>query len=615
MLDKVNYFVGNDFSSVFDLMFSHIRKEKLTRCVGPRGKQTIEFAGPTSWTIHKPWNCWQTRPDRKINPFFAAAEIFWILGGNDNVDWICRFNENMRTFADKGHPTFNAGYGNRIRRYPFADLGVDQVLSVVKRLKEDKHTRRAVIGLWHPLFDNRKSNDIACVSGETIVRSPEGDIKASELHERFSSGAKRYPVYSFNEKTRDIEFKWCTGTTETRYRNVLSVQFDDETFLKCTEDHLVYRKLRVHGGKFPTTKIDIVEASELKIGDRLWATKLFEDDDGYLRFIKNLSKNHSYDNQCKVHKEYYEWVMGRVPDDHDVHHVDTNKLNNSLGNLMSLYHDVHSSLNMFGDDNPMRRMSDSDREKKGSKYSKKLSGRKRPEHSEFMKEYWEQKRTNHKIVDIIQCGYETVYDLHVEDNHNFVVGSGVIVHNCNNMVYFLIRNNKLHTTVIIRSNDLVWGTPYNMLQFQHLALLVQGEYNKNRTIKNIIGRGTHTVVANSLHLYLNAFDKYDETVDRISKTTSIEINQDKCQDPITFQEFDMIYKRLDSNLKSLESGGSEFNFGLISLNSYWEQLAAMAAVYLAKKHYGIEKEEILRWAKRRLHPVFSWLIADFWNLR
>ncbi len=140
-------------------LFSH---KELVREISPRDKLVLEIIEPVSWTITKPWNCWLTYENRKLNPFFAAAEIFWILGGKDDVEWIARFNENMRKFADKGSDRFNAGYGNRIRKYPFDYGPVDQLNAVVRRLIDDRYTRRAVIGLWHPMKDNAISNDIAC---------------------------------------------------------------------------------------------------------------------------------------------------------------------------------------------------------------------------------------------------------------------------------------------------------------------------------------------------------------------------------------------------------------------------------------------------------------------
>lgn len=37
---------------------------------------------------------------------------------------------------------------------------------------------------------------------------------------------------------------------------------------------------------------------------------------------------------------------------------------------------------------------------------------------------------NHKVVSVTLCGYEDVYDLTVDDFHNFAIGPGVFVHNC-----------------------------------------------------------------------------------------------------------------------------------------------------------------------------------------
>ena len=150
------------FNGAYENLFTTFNIPQLVREECPRDKPVLEFIEPVSITVEEPWNCWLTWNNRKINPFFAAAEVFWILSGDSSVDWITRFNKNMRSFSDDDRYYFNAAYGSRIRKYAFAELAVDQVDAVIKRLKEDRNTRRACMGLWHPIFDNRNSNDIAC---------------------------------------------------------------------------------------------------------------------------------------------------------------------------------------------------------------------------------------------------------------------------------------------------------------------------------------------------------------------------------------------------------------------------------------------------------------------
>jgi thymidylate synthase len=105
-------------------------------------------------------------PGRNFNPFFALAEVIWILSGSGNVEWICYFNKNMRKFADGNQQDFNGAYGLRMRRWPSAIGGyltVDQISIAIDKLKREPLSRQAVISLWDPERDNLlKSNDYPC---------------------------------------------------------------------------------------------------------------------------------------------------------------------------------------------------------------------------------------------------------------------------------------------------------------------------------------------------------------------------------------------------------------------------------------------------------------------
>jgi len=64
---------------------------------------------------------------------------------------------------------------------------------------------------------------------------------------------------------------------------------------------------------------------------------------------------------------------------------------------------------------------------------------------------------------------------------------------CNNWVGYTLRNNVLDQTVVIRSNDLVWGTPINAVQFTHIQAYVAGCLG--------VAMGKLTYVINNLHYY------------------------------------------------------------------------------------------------------------------
>ena len=74
---------------------------------------------------------------------------------------------------------------------------------------------------------------------------------------------------------------------------------------------------------------------------------------------------------------------------------------------------------------------------------------------------------------------------------------------CTFIQMFHIRDNKLHTTVEMRSNDVIKGTTYDIpsfILFQRLMLL------RLREVYPDLEMGTYTHFANSLHLYSSDFE-------------------------------------------------------------------------------------------------------------
>lgn len=65
--------------------------------------------------------------------------------------------------------------------------------------------------------------------------------------------------------------------------------------------------------------------------------------------------------------------------------------------------------------------------------------------------------------------------------------------NCTVCLQFFIRDNKLHATVYMRSNDIWMGFPYDVFQFTCMQILMSMELG--------VEIGIYTHVAGSLHLY------------------------------------------------------------------------------------------------------------------
>ncbi len=89
---------------------------------------------------------------RDANPVFHLMEGLWMLAGRNDVEWIVRFNSNMKQFSDDG-VKFHGAYGHRWREYFMCELGVDQLEYVIRLLTNNPKTRRAVIQMWDAPVD------------------------------------------------------------------------------------------------------------------------------------------------------------------------------------------------------------------------------------------------------------------------------------------------------------------------------------------------------------------------------------------------------------------------------------------------------------------------------
>jgi len=75
---------------------------------------------------------------------------------------------------------------------------------------------------------------------------------------------------------------------------------------------------------------------------------------------------------------------------------------------------------------------------------------------------------------------------------------------CNLMSHLLVRQGRLEWLQVMRSNDLIWGTPYNFVQFTTIQEIIAGWLG--------LDVGTYNHVSDSLHVYERHWDEL-ETID------------------------------------------------------------------------------------------------------
>ncbi len=124
-----------------------------------RNGEVIVFPEPVMTSYSHPTERVLFWPERDANPIFHLMESIWMLAGRDDVSFVEYFNSRMRNFSDNGS-TLNGAYGHRWRKR----FGFDQLVGLIRHLKQDPTSRRAVLSMWGPSqdLDNLGSKDTCC---------------------------------------------------------------------------------------------------------------------------------------------------------------------------------------------------------------------------------------------------------------------------------------------------------------------------------------------------------------------------------------------------------------------------------------------------------------------
>lgn len=118
----------------------------------PRGIKTYDLGWVTT-VIESPYDALPVGVGRNVNRAIAAAEAVQLIGAFSDPEMLLRVSPNFARFTEPDG-TFHGAYGNRIGY---------QLVNVVRRLREDPDTRRAVINLWDGQLDNVPGkNDYPC---------------------------------------------------------------------------------------------------------------------------------------------------------------------------------------------------------------------------------------------------------------------------------------------------------------------------------------------------------------------------------------------------------------------------------------------------------------------
>lgn len=141
------------------------------------------------------------------------------------------------------HEFFWDGYEGKGEPYGLINLTLSKK---VGRLGDTDYPDPTVVG-YNP-----------CLTGDTLVSTPEGDIRMDELVRRITSGESPQ-VYSYNEQTHEVESKAATWGDLTRTSaKIVELELDNGRTIKLTPDHKVYTQNRGYVEAQDLTEDDIL---------------------------------------------------------------------------------------------------------------------------------------------------------------------------------------------------------------------------------------------------------------------------------------------------------------------------------------------------------------------
>jgi thymidylate synthase len=141
---------------------------------------------------------------------------------------------------------------------------------------------------------------------------------------------------------------------------------------------------------------------------------------------------------------------------------------------------------------------------------------------------------------------------------------------CASTIQFLIRGGAVHAVVNMRSNDAIWGLPYDIFLFTMLQELLACELKLNL--------GTYTHSAASMHLYERHFEL-------AAKLVATQEREGFEMPPMKAHHELRRFLELEAQIRSGISL-QDVTESLISLNNYWRDLLTVLDWFGRMKRYG-----------------------------
>lgn len=265
-----------------------------------------------------------------------------------------------------------------------------------------------------------------CVRGDTKIDMPGGRRRIADL-----VGQMPYVYCCIDGKVKVRKAYDIHKTMESV--EVVCVMMDrGELYL--TPDHLVM----LANGNY-------VEAARLRPGQSLMALNRYVVNDGYTRVCMTNQTRQT----VSEHRLVYEEVYGEIPDGCDVHHKDNNYWNHSPDNLEPLTMEEHASRHHSGkiiSFEQRAQISIVSKKNWADNYEKRAAIARanaiKAHEANVGHVPWNKGMVggNHRVIAVVPAGREDVYDMNVEEAHNFIAEDVVIHNSMKAIAYGLVAN-------------------------------------------------------------------------------------------------------------------------------------------------------------------------------
>lgn len=249
-----------------------------------------------------------------------------------------------------------------------------------------------------------------CLHPDSLIETIHGRVKIKDITEPTM-------VYTMMEDGSLGIKKASASWVSKKNANTLKVKIRSGKEVVCTPDHKIY----VSGKGW-------VEARDLKVGDKLVQLCRARRGAAYSGVKLSTEDNRAYQME---HRLIAAAVYGKLSDSDDVHHIDGNTYNNCIDNFEVIDHSEHATLTRYECDNDHMVNGYNETYGRNCFISPEWSMRGRKSIVPMPEELRSNMRNQNSscVVSISDGPVTDVYDLTVEDTHNFI-SDFIVVHNC-----------------------------------------------------------------------------------------------------------------------------------------------------------------------------------------